>query len=109
MAWRVPATFPAVSSIVLGALSELLHNAPLPHYDNARANHHRTPGQEITPINPNLTEEIISNCNQGYTGYNTQSNVSRKAPNVSGLQHHQYFLRKGGEGCKTATETYGQE
>ncbi len=56
-----------------------------------------------------LAEEIITNCNQSYTGYYTQSNVSRKAPNVSGLQHHQYFLRKGGEGCKTATEAYSKE
>ncbi len=47
LAWIVPATFPAVSSIVLGVLSELLHNAPLPHYDNARAIITEHPGKRL--------------------------------------------------------------
>ena len=36
MAMIVQASFPAVSRIVLGAISELLHNASLPYDSNAR-------------------------------------------------------------------------
>ena len=37
MAWRVPAFFADVSCIVFRGSVVQLHNAPLPHYDNARA------------------------------------------------------------------------
>ena len=47
MAWQVPASFPGVSSIVHEPLVVQLHNAPLPHYDNARAIITEHPGKRL--------------------------------------------------------------
>ena len=47
MAWRVPAFFADVSCIVFRGSVVQLHNAPLPHYDNARAIITEHPGKRL--------------------------------------------------------------